>query len=588
MHQAYHALASWLKRLVEGTSNDGRSAPLRLVALISLLAAPSACSETDIERRRRLWRSPLTRAWTRDYARACASAAASILIATACRSEGPRPPVNPSGAWSPPRVVNDDGLGVVQFDPALSIAPDGSVHAAWIDFRDGAGEFGLYHARLPAAGDLWEDNERVSDLIGAVCRDDPDVAIDAAGAVHIVWSDYRNVHPDIFMSTRAPGAVAWSAPRVVNDDTTETIQWSPAMAADQDGGVWVVWSDYRDGDGAIYAARRDADGRWTPNERVDDAPAGQQDRPAIAIAPTGEVFVVWHDLRDDLGDVSAAMRDPLTGDWSRAVRLNTAPEGRQASPAIAIDADGEVIAAWYDEHDAATIHAATLAPTVDASGARSYTDAWSESGRISHPEGRIAERPAAAAGVGAAIITWYEHIGIDGVIMVSERSPGIGSGWSTPARIDESAGSSAGRNPAAVIAPDGRAHVAWYGDGDQRQKEIFHSISEIEGPERFEAEGRLIHATGRDALGCPADGFTLVACDGEQTSLIAAGAEVEAQLDAALGMAVKVVGVTRTGPADEERCRVAHVVAVDVDPTACDGRVGPSPAPGTGAITGRL
>ncbi len=521
-----------------------------------------------------------------------------ILIAGACRAEPPSLPENLSVAWSPPRVINDDGRGVVQFDPALSTAPDGSVHAAWVDFRDGAGVFGLYHARRPAAGDAWEHNERVSDLIGAVCRDDPDVAIDSAGAVHIVWSDYRNVHPDIFVSTKAPGAGAWSAPRVVNDDTTETIQWSPAIAADHEGGVWVTWSDYRDGDGAIYASRRDVDGSWTPNERVDDAPAGQQDRPAIAIAPTGEVFVAWHDMRDDLGDVSAARRDPLTGEWSRAVRLNALPEGRQASPTLAIDAGGVVIAAWYDEHDSATIHAATLDPSVGASdataatgasGERTYSDDWSESRRVSSPTGRIAERPAAAAGAGTALVTWYEHIGIDGVIMASERLPGIGTGWSAPERIDGSGGSSAGRNPAAVIAPDGRAHIAWYGEGDLRQKEIFHSTSEIEEPESFEAEGRLIYSTGRDTPGCPADGFTLVGCDGERHVLVAAGAKVEAQLDAALGRIVRVAGVTRAGIGDAEICRLAHVMAIDVDPAACaGGGVEPPPPPGTGAIVGRV
>ncbi len=543
---------------------------------------------------------------------ACATAV-MILIAGACRAEPPSLPENLSVAWSPPRVINDDGRGVVQFDPALSTAPDGSVHAAWVDFRDGAGVFGLYHARRPAAGDAWEHNERVSDLIGAVCRDDPDVAIDSAGAVDIVWSDYRNVHPDIFVSTKAPGAGAWSAPRVVNDDTTETIQWSPAIAADHEGGVWVTWSDYRDGDGAIYASRRDVDGSWTPNERVDDAPAGQQDRPAIAIAPTGEVFVAWHDMRDDLGDVSAARRDPLTGEWSRAVRLNALPEGRQASPTLAIDAGGVVIAAWYDEHDSATIHAATLDPSVgasdataatgasgvsgatDASGAtgasgeRTYSDDWSESRRVSSPTGRIAERPAAAAGAGTALVTWYEHIGIDGVIMASERLPGIGTGWSAPERIDGSGGSSAGRNPAAVIAPDGRAHIAWYGEGDLRQKEIFHSTSEIEEPESFEAEGRLIYSTGRDTPGCPADGFTLVGCDGERHVLVAAGAKVEAQLDAALGRIVRVAGVTRAGIGDAEICRLAHVMAIDVDPAACaGGGVEPPPPPGTGAIVGRV
>ena len=505
-----------------------------------------------------------------------------ILGLAACATAPVDPPVDSpierSAVWSPPRVINDDGRGVIQFDPALTTAPDGAVHAAWIDFRDGAGVFGLYHAERPAAGTEWKTNDRVSDMIGSVCRDDPDVAVDTAGAVHVVWSDYRNVHPDIFISTLAPGAADWSAPYVVNDDATETIQWVPALAADFEGGVWVVWSDYRDGDGAIYAARRDLEGEWATSVRIDDAPSGQQDRPAIAVAPSGHVFVAWLDMRNDLGDIYLTQRDPESGEWSPNIRLNTGPDGRQASPTLAIDNDGTVIVAWYDEHDGATIHSSTLAPSMSE---------WTADVRVSRPGPLTAERPAVASGAGTALITWYERVGIDGVVLASERNPSTDNGWSEPVRLDDSAASSAGRNPAAVIASDGVAHVAWYGEGTEGQKEIFYAATELRPPEPIEAAGRLIHEVSRSAPGCPSDGFSLLQCDGERLVLVAADETVEAGLDGALGRTIRLAGVTSAGPEAGVGCTLVHVLSVEVDTEACAGG-GPSPAPGTGSVTGRL
>ncbi len=491
--------------------------------------------------------------------------AALALAASACSLPG-RP--DPAGlAWSLPAVVNDDGRGVVQFDPALTVDAAGTLHAAWLDFRDGAGVFGLYYSRRPAGAAEWGPNQRVSDLVGPVCRDDADIAADTAGAVHVVWSDYRAVDPDVYISTLPAGGGAWSPPRRVNDDGTQTIQWSPAIAADDRGGVYVVWSDYRDGQSDIYTAYRAADGRWQPSQRVNGDPDGVQERPAIAVAPSGEAFVAWADHRRDPGDIFVARRAPSDPGWGPAVRLNTdAGTARQADPALGADRMGTVTAVWHDERDGTgAVWAARLAPRPDGGPA----DAWTADARVSAPGAPEADRPAVAGGpAGAALVAWHAAAGPSSTLWGAHWR---GPGWGPPERIDDSAVAAASRNAAAVIDAAGRGHVLWFGDDRDRQKEVFHAVGDVAGVvlPAVELTGRLEHRVPEAGAGgaCPAGGFVVVACNGTTSAPLAA--DDPAALDAWLGRSVAVRG-REVRPADG--CpRVVDVTVAAAAPLDCFG-----------------
>lgn len=486
------------------------------------------------------------------------------------RREGSRAPAGTvmtaaQPVWSLPEVVNDDGRGVIQFDPAIFVDGDGALHAAWLDFRDGAGTFGLYYARRLAGGAGWQANLRVSDLIGPVCRDDPDVAVDRAGNVHVVWSDYRRVDPDIFMSTLPAGATAWGEPRRVNDDGTTTTQWSPALAADPRGGVFVAWSDYRSGDGAIYVARRAADGTWAPSAPVDANPGGSQDRPAIAVAPSGDVFVAWADQRADAGDIYAARlppgppASPGSPAWDAPVRLNRdAGAARQAAPAIGIDHDGAVTVAWHDARDGAGhVWAARVAPEA---GGR-YPAVWTAEVRLSDSRGADADRPAVGGGPDSAtLVAWMEDAGAASRVVAARW---LGSRWSAPGRVDDAVVAAGGRNPAVGVDRSGRGHVLWYADDRDRQKDVFHTVADLAAPRGTPVEltGRLIYRVLPG--GCPDHGFAVWGCGGEVGAMLEA--EDPEALDAWLGRPVRVRG-TRV----EDGCeRIVRVEIALSEPEPC-------------------
>jgi len=68
--------------------------------------------------------------------------------------------------WERRVRVNDDDTGRMQFFPAISVAPDGTVHVIWGDMRDDPTElsYHIYWSSSKDRGKTWELNSRVSDF----------------------------------------------------------------------------------------------------------------------------------------------------------------------------------------------------------------------------------------------------------------------------------------------------------------------------------------------------------------------------------------------------------------------------------------
>lgn len=112
--------------------------------------------------------------------------------------------------WSERLRLNDDPEhnGADQFHPWLTVDDAGVVHAVFYDRRLDAEHnwlFDVYYTRSEDAGETWSPNERITTvssdpgearlagLIGEY------IGLDAwQGEVHMVWTDTRNGHQDVF------------------------------------------------------------------------------------------------------------------------------------------------------------------------------------------------------------------------------------------------------------------------------------------------------------------------------------------------------------------------------------------------------
>lgn len=116
--------------------------------------------------------------------------------------------------WSDRKVLNDDGGKINQFEPGISIAPNGRVDVAWFDFRnspvsavvvkgqdDERGFSDTYATSSTDGGRTWTENVRISDRSsdrsigvwsnGFSSRFNMGVA-STDDATYVAWQDSRN------------------------------------------------------------------------------------------------------------------------------------------------------------------------------------------------------------------------------------------------------------------------------------------------------------------------------------------------------------------------------------------------------------
>ncbi|MBF8267692.1 MAG: hypothetical protein HW388_1200 [Dehalococcoidia bacterium] len=69
-------------------------------------------------------------------------------------------------SWSIPKRLNDDQTSRLQFFPAISVGPDGTIHAMWGDMRDDPVEtrYHVYYTSSEDGGETWSENARVTDF----------------------------------------------------------------------------------------------------------------------------------------------------------------------------------------------------------------------------------------------------------------------------------------------------------------------------------------------------------------------------------------------------------------------------------------
>jgi len=136
----------------------------------------------------------------------------------------------------------------------------------------------------------------------------------------------------------------------VNTYTTST-QSDASVTADDEGNFLVAWIS-RDQDGStdgIYAQRYDSAGAARGGEfRVNTFTPGAQRNPAVAADADGDLVVAWQSQAQDGNEygVYAQRYNALGLAQGGEFRVNTFTTGGQAGAAVASDADGDFVVAW--------------------------------------------------------------------------------------------------------------------------------------------------------------------------------------------------------------------------------------------------
>lgn len=243
------------------------------------------------------------------------------------------------------RIINDGAGGAI---------------ITWEDFRVGNAA-DIYAQRIDGGGNAMWQQDGIAVCSANSSQRGPQIVTDAQGGAIIVWIDLRSpaLPPqyDIYAQhISSSGAAQWASNGIpictAPDD--QYLNFNPSVVADGFGGAIIAWHDERSGGAGtedIYAQRVNSDGvvLWQSNGVPVCTAAEQQTHPVVAADQAGGAFIAWRDYRLGILDYRAYIQriDPSgVARWSQ----NGVPvsDTQSGFPVILATTSGNSIVLWQD------------------------------------------------------------------------------------------------------------------------------------------------------------------------------------------------------------------------------------------------
>ncbi|MDP3859664.1 MAG: Calx-beta domain-containing protein [Stagnimonas sp.] len=266
-----------------------------------------------------------------------------------------------SFAAPPDSPINDELVvntttALAQTAPAAARDADGDAVLVW----QGAGAtdsgdifLQRYGSNGVAAGAETRVNTTTTDL-----QSNPVVAMDAAGNFVVAWeSNLQDSAGTGIYAQRYNSAGARLGSEFKVNTTVASSQNAPSLSMDAAGNFVVAWESQDANGRGIYAQRYATDGSVQGGEfQVNTVVQASQKFPSVSMAAGGAFVIAWQSNNQD-GDLNGiyAQRYSAAGATvGGETRLNQATAGEQTNPAVALRADGSFVAAWVGPDAAGT------------------------------------------------------------------------------------------------------------------------------------------------------------------------------------------------------------------------------------------
>lgn len=262
------------------------------------------------------------------------------------------------------------------------------------------------------------------------------IVTDGAGGAIIAWDDRRDGSADVYAQrVDVDGVVQWQSDGVLVGDTADMRGWESEVVAvpDGSGGAFIVWTDNGGTDKDIKAQRIDMKGDilWP-----DGSPSaggisvcsavGDQLEIAATSDDNGGVYIVWTDERVPTGKTLYAQRMLANGTkqshWTADGNPVVAHGGtrNESEPTIVGDGYDGALIAWKDGRNNPVSNFDIYAQRMTPNGARLWTDAGQ-----AVTEADLAQQIPVIVGTpnGGAIVAWRDHrdIGSTGTDIYAQR-----------------------------------------------------------------------------------------------------------------------------------------------------------------------
>jgi PKD domain len=287
----------------------------------------------------------------------------------------------------------------------VAVAPDGTVHASWVEVEVAGGgpKFRLRLASRAPDG-AFAPSTVVATLYTSVATA---TAVADDGTLALAWVDGDGtglndlVH---WVLRSADGALGATGSSGAGPGVSQAI--APTMAMNAAGDTVLAWTRKVNAGRVVEVVTRPAGGAFGTPVTLSD-PTSDGTPPSVDVAPDGAAIVGWGSDDGSEQTAQAVTRPSASAPFGAPFDLS-APGTHGRRPAVAIGAGGLLVATWgTDETAHQMVALGTLSGGFGAPADYGYTF-WDSSPR------------AAVAGDGTAIVTWSSGAGTMGVL----RRPG--------------------------------------------------------------------------------------------------------------------------------------------------------------------
>ncbi len=236
---------------------------------------------------------------------------------------------------------------------SIAMDADGNFVVTWSSSgQDGSG-YGIY-AQLYNASGTALGGEILVNTTTANDQQYRAVAMAPDGSFVVVWSsNLQDGSGWGVYGQRFDAAGVKQGGEFRTNQATAGDQKYPAIAIDSSGNFVVTWvSDNQDGSGlGVYARRYSAAGTAQGNEfKVNGTTGGDQDEPSIAMASGGAFVVTWTSGADVWAQRYSAAGAALGGEF----RVNSNTAKTDDNSVVAMDAAGNFVVVWNSNHQDGT------------------------------------------------------------------------------------------------------------------------------------------------------------------------------------------------------------------------------------------
>jgi hypothetical protein len=248
----------------------------------------------------------------------------------------------------------------------MDIDFEDNIHVCWRDdtnYDSCGSDRDIFYRKWTKATKTWSTIEVVS-TESTADGNDPAIAVDPSGNVHIVWIDITaldepGVDSDIFYKMKDVSTGLWSTTEIASSSSID-YSFQPDVAVDSSGNAYVVWFDHHNFDGTdtdiIFNKRDFTSETWTSITVVSSESTDDSGTPKIVLDGNNFIHIVWEDYTSGIygsgpdRDICYKKWDPVN-EWSSGLAVSYESTDVSYMPFIETDSTNTIHVTWTDSTD---------------------------------------------------------------------------------------------------------------------------------------------------------------------------------------------------------------------------------------------